>query len=123
MIENIGKAGGVVSDANNAYRKEEAFHGKAEQDLLGLQNDYALKIIDLMTDAEITQTELDLYLIARHAKERNAYVASINPDLQDGGSGMKNADAARILLAVRRDNRRAGLARRRLFTMALTPAN
>ena len=123
MIENIGKSGGVVSDANNAYWKEEAFHGKAERDLLGLENDYALKIIDLMTDAEITQTELDLYLIARHAKERNAYVASINPDLQDGGSGMKNADAARILLAVRRDNRRGGLARRRLFTMALTPAN
>lgn len=33
------------------------------------------------------------YILNRHAPEANAYIASINPELQDGGSGVLTADA------------------------------
>lgn len=38
----------------------------------------------------------DAYLYAKHAKERNAYIRSINPD-NDSGSGMTDAEANAIL--------------------------
>lgn len=41
-------------------------------------------------------TLVDTYLYAKHAKERNAYVRSINPN-NDSGSGMTDAEANAIL--------------------------
>lgn len=46
-----------------------------------------------MLDAEYVGN----WLYARHAQERNARIASINPNMQDGGSGMTNAESAQIL--------------------------
>jgi hypothetical protein len=50
---------------------------------------------------------LDLYLYAKHAPERNARIAAINPKIPAGGSGMTDAEAADVIAAVTR----AGLVR------------
>lgn len=44
-----------------------------------------------------SQAELSELLHAMHAQERNERIATINPDMPDGGSGMTNAEAAAIL--------------------------
>lgn len=52
---------------------------------------------ETMRKAGLSLDQLHDYLLARHAPERNAKVASINPDMQDGGSGILTADAQAIM--------------------------
>ncbi|EOX8159795.1 LPD1 domain-containing protein, partial [Escherichia coli] len=89
--ENIRKTGGKIDDSNNAYMAEELFHGKAENDLNVMKERYVQPLAKLLADYKIAQADLDEYLYARHAPERNAHIAKINPKMPDGGSGMTNA--------------------------------
>ncbi|EFK2717241.1 hypothetical protein A8567_004270 [Escherichia coli] len=99
--ENIRKTGGKIDDSNNAYMAEELFHGKAENDLNVMKERYVQPLAKLLADYKIAQADLDEYLYARHAPERNAHIAKINPKMPDGGSGMTNAEAVEIMQRVR----------------------
>ncbi|EOL1152750.1 LPD38 domain-containing protein [Escherichia coli] len=105
--ENIRKTGGKVDDSNNAYMAEELFHGKAENDLNVMKERYVQPLAKLLADYKIAQADLDEYLYARHAPERNAHIAKINPKMPDGGSGMTNAEAAEIMQRVRNSGKQA----------------
>jgi hypothetical protein len=50
-----------------------------------------------LADAGYTPDQLEELLHAQHAEERNEAVAKINPEFADGGSGMKTAEAHRIM--------------------------
>jgi hypothetical protein len=76
LVEQFGKEGGDTTLA-------EAFPG--------------LKL----KDARLGNLSLlDAYLGARHAAERNAQIAKVNPNQQDGGSGIFTADGDAILNAM-----------------------
>jgi len=85
--------GGPVADPADAYLQEELFHGRAGKRV----KDFALRelrpLLESMRADGITIDELDMYLHAKHAKEANAQVRSVNPNIPDGGSGMTNAEA------------------------------
>ncbi|WP_232612491.1 LPD38 domain-containing protein, partial [Photobacterium phosphoreum] len=101
LQKNISKSGGNINEDNDAYLAEELFHGKAENDLRIMKDSFVKPLADKMAKHDISQAQLDEYLIARHAQERNDYIASINPKFPDGGSGMKNADAQAKLDEIR----------------------
>ncbi|ENS4526940.1 hypothetical protein ACE09S_005037 [Salmonella enterica] len=105
--DNIRKSGGKLDDSNNAYLAEELFHGKAENDLNAMKERYVKPLAKLLAEYDIPQSALDDYLYARHAPERNRYIATINPKMPDGGSGMTNAEAAAIMDRVRRSGKQA----------------
>ncbi|WP_223365690.1 LPD38 domain-containing protein [Salmonella enterica] len=105
--DNIRKSGGKLDDSNNAYLAEELFHGKAENDLNVMKERYVKPMANLLAQYDIPQSALDEYLYARHAPERNAHIAEINPKMPDGGSGMTNAEAAGIMDRVRRSGKQA----------------
>ena len=105
--ENIRKTGGKIDDSNNAYMAEELFHGKAENDLNVMKERYVQPLAKLLADYKIAQADLHEYLYARHAPERNAHIAKINPKMPDGGSGMTNAEAAEIMQRVRNSGKQA----------------
>lgn len=105
--ENIRKTGGKIDDSNNAYMAEELFHGKAENDLNVMKERYVQPLAKLLADYKIAQADLDEYLYARHAPERNAHIAKINTKMPDGGSGMTNAEAAEIMQRVRNSGKQA----------------
>ncbi|HGB3178558.1 TPA: LPD38 domain-containing protein [Salmonella enterica subsp. enterica serovar Chester] len=105
--DNIRKSGGKIDDSNNAYMAEELFHGKAENDLNAMKERYIQPLAKLLAQYDIPQSALDEYLYARHAPERNAHIAKINPKMPDGGSGMTNAEAADIMDKVRRSGKQA----------------
>lgn len=89
---------------HNAYITEETFSGKVGRHLFEIDEDYTKKIIGIMAGGR-GQPTLDpeyvgTWLYARHAQERNARIASINPNMPDGGSGMTSAEAAQILADV-----------------------
>lgn len=105
--DNIRKSGGKLDDSNDVYLAEELFHGKAENDLNVMKERYVKPLAKLLAEYDIPQSALDEYLYARHAPERNAHIAEINPKMPDGGSGMTNAEAAGIMDRVRRSGKQA----------------
>jgi hypothetical protein len=102
---NIAAAGGSVDDSNNAYQAEEAFHGKAENDIRLAREKHIEPLAKGMANYNIKLEDLDDYLSARHAAERNAHIASINPNMPDGGSGMTDKEAGEVLAAAKRSGK------------------
>lgn len=96
VIEAITKSVGKVADAVNVYLQEELFHGRAASRVAEFGARELKPMLNQMKLAGLTMDEVGEFLHARHAKEANAVIAQRNPGdpgMQDGGSGMTNADA------------------------------
>lgn len=98
-----------VPDWQSAYMHETLMHGKAEEDTREIETTYLEPMFKIMRDNKISLGEAGEYLYAKHAPERNAYIAEINPDMPDGGSGLTDAQAADIVSAFRREGKLAAL--------------
>ena len=86
-----------LPDALRGYIGETLHSGKQKRDMDDLEKDYIAPLASVMRDNDIDVDDLGLYLIAKHAKERNDYIASINEKMPDGGSGMYTEDAKRVI--------------------------
>lgn len=58
------------------------------------------KLLEQVGKMGVTKADVDRYLVARHAKERNDHVARINPSMKDGGSGLTYKEAEEIIRKV-----------------------
>lgn len=104
----IQQSGGNIEEEADPYLAEELYHGRLEKDLEDFRHRYVEPLAEGLARARISQADLDDYVYALHAPERNAVVAERNPSdesLQDGGSGMTNAEAADIVEKVRRSGK------------------
>lgn len=103
IIEGIRAAGGVVSDKWNAYMQEALYHGRAATRTENFLTDEMKPLIDRMKESGIGMAELNDYLHARHAKERNTVMAERNPDREGNEdlSGMSNEKADAVLKSAR----------------------
>lgn len=110
LEDAIRRTGQDIEEEADVYLAEELFHGKVEYDLRQLREQYVEPLAEGLAKAGISQAELDDYLYARHAPERNATIAERNPDdpdMQDGGSGMTNAEAAEVIERVANSGQQA----------------
>lgn len=93
VVQGIKEASGKLDERWDAYLQEELFHGRAAKRV----KDFAMRelnpLLERMAKSGVNMQEFDEYLHARHAKEANAQVASVNPQMPDGGSGMTDKDA------------------------------
>jgi len=87
----------------DAYMGEELMSGKLKSDFDGLESDFVKPIGDILRANDMDVDDAGLYLMAKHARERNAYIASINKSMPDGGSGLTNEQADQVLNAARED--------------------
>jgi hypothetical protein len=116
--EGAEKAGFKLDEHETPDLTAELYPGRVGDQLKKIARRYFTPITDTMRQAGVgldhsgvqvtlpsngKQVDIgtDLFLTARHAHERNARIAAINPRLPDGGSGMSNADATAILDAVK----------------------
>ncbi len=87
------------------------FEGRTEKRL----KDYWLKawkpVLDAIAKSGLTREDVHQYLYARHAPERNAHIADINPDMPEGGSGMTNEEAQAIMDRFASEGKREALER------------
>lgn len=100
--EAVMRATGAPLPADhNAYLTETTFSGKVGRHLFEIDEDFTKPIIAKIaaTKGGLTADSVGEWLTARHAAERNAQIAKINPQMPDGGSGMMTADAQAILAA------------------------
>lgn len=102
--------GTKVDKKNSPYYAEERYTTRVGYRLDQIEERFTRPIVALISSApspiRITDASgnerkgyeaVSLWLMARHAKERNAHIASINPKMPDGGSGLTNAEADAIL--------------------------
>lgn len=96
VVESITKTVGAIKDSLNVYLQEELFHGRAAKRVADFGARELTPMLNQMRMANLSMDEVEEFLHARHAKEANAVIAQRNPDnpdMQDGGSGMTNAEA------------------------------
>ncbi|MAX33834.1 MAG: hypothetical protein CME72_12305 [Halomonadaceae bacterium] len=106
----IKKAGGHINEDNDTYIAEELYYGKTENDLRALKKRFIQPLADGLAKADISLSDLDSFIYARHAPERNERIARRNPDdpsYEDGGSGMTNERAAEIMADIDASGKRA----------------
>ncbi|HET8898006.1 MAG TPA: LPD38 domain-containing protein, partial [Rhodanobacteraceae bacterium] len=93
----MGATGRSIADDADAYRLENLMHGRAADRLDALDRTAVKPLMKSMKQQGISPKLLMDYLYARHAPERNARIASINPAMPDGGSGLSTQQAQDIL--------------------------
>lgn len=101
----ITKAGRTIDDHKDVYTKEQLFYGRVDHLLKALESKYVQPLALAMAAEKVSIEQLDQYLYARHAPEANAYIATINPELPDGGSGMLTRDAIEFMNSLKADRR------------------
>lgn len=93
-------AGRQIPEYADAYLHEELFYGKTEADLLKFEDDYVEPLVQALSRSDVSVDDLDLFLYAKHAPERNAHIQEINQEFRENdipGSGMSDQEAADIL--------------------------
>lgn len=101
MIENVETMGGVVTDATNVYIAEQLAGSRTVQEVEHREAtlyDPLFKALEreAKADKPITAKELEDFLYARHAPERNAYLRAAGSKVANP-SGMSDAEAEAIL--------------------------
>ncbi|MCP5014638.1 MAG: hypothetical protein GY938_05065 [Ketobacter sp.] len=99
----------ALAEHLDAYQAESLYYGKAGQLLDDLRNDKILPIIEALNDRGLSMEDMDLYLYARHAPERNEYIGTINRKFADAGSGMSNDEAFEVMERFHRQGKLIGL--------------
>jgi hypothetical protein len=101
MVDFIKQNGGTVPDALDAYMAEELMHGRVADSLESREEDLYNPLMKYIKDTGLSMGDLEAYLYARHAKERNQRIREINPNSDPAvGSGMSDEEADQILSSV-----------------------
>jgi hypothetical protein len=100
VLDAVKEQGGTVGEAQNFYDANTLMPGRIQAAMDDFKNNVMQPMIDKAVRYDIDLDELALYAYAKHAEERNDYIASINQRMPDGGSGMKTGDANTILQQV-----------------------
>jgi hypothetical protein len=96
VLRAIREAGVAVKEKFDAYLLETNYHGRAAARVDAFADGELRKLMEDMAMRKLTMADLDDYLWARHAPERNAANNRTNPTITDG-SGMSDAQSAAIL--------------------------
>ena len=110
----------MVGEAQNFYDANTLMPGRVQAAMDEFKDNVIAPLAQKAAEYNIDFDELSLYAYAKHAKERNAYIASINKRFPDGGSGMTNADADKILADVAAGGKQAQYDEMHKDLMAIT---
>ena len=84
-----------LADNVDIYRAEERYSGRASAKIKLLKEKIVDPMLKYIAKSPYELEDVDLYLHARHAKERNAKMLEISG--KENGSGMSDAEAEKIL--------------------------
>lgn len=116
--------GGEINDLNDVYMLEQLYHGKVFHELEAREKNLQLPLLEALKAAhdgplKIMPKDLEDYLYARHAAERNAYLRARGaPD--ENPSGMSDEEAGSILDRFALDGKQPALERLAAMVDAIT---
>ena len=97
LVDYVNDNGGNVSQAMNTYVQQDLLSGRTADMLKQRNEGLYQKLINAIANSQVGMNDFENYLYARHAPERNDHIASINPEMPDGGSGMSYDTAEEIM--------------------------
>lgn len=100
-VEALRKAGQTVPDDYDAYLGETLYHGRVARRTETFIEGEVDPLAKAIKQSGLEVAEIEDFLLARHAPERNAQVAKVNPKIQDGGAG-KNSKGVLMTTAAAR---------------------
>jgi hypothetical protein len=106
VIEAINQTGKQIDEDWNVYLQEELFHGRTAKQTTDFLQTELRPLVEDMQKRNVTLDDFEEYLHNRHAEERNKQIAKVNPNMQDGGSGIDTADAQAYLAGLTADQKR-----------------
>jgi GNAT superfamily N-acetyltransferase len=107
LIQSIKSTGKKLNEQFDAYMKEENYHGRLAKRTDNFLNDEMRPVLEDMQEKGVTLDELETFLLNRHAKEANAYIARINPTgFPEAGSSVSDADADAYMAALTPEKRK-----------------
>jgi len=83
----IKDANRQITEGFDARLAETLFPGRVARETENFLDVEVKPVLEFMAKNGVTQNELSDYMLARHAPERNAQIARVNDDMQDGGAG------------------------------------
>jgi hypothetical protein len=98
---------GQIADEQDPYLQEELFHGRAAMATKEFLEKSIRPLLTEMQARGVDMSDFEEFLHNRHAERRNVQVAKVNPKMQDGGSGIKTADARAYLAGLPVGKKRA----------------
>jgi hypothetical protein len=108
IVEAVKSTGKQIASQWNPYLQEELYHGRTANASQEFQDKEWLPLLKDMDKKGVTVGELEKYLLNRHAEDYNKLVAKRNPnrpEMQDGGSSVKTADARKYLADLDKDTK------------------
>lgn len=106
------QSGKALAEGANPYLAEELMSGKVGAKLEHLADEMVGPMFEQIKAEGLTVDEVETYLYARHAPERNARISEINPEFGEGtGSGMTDAEAQSIMERVEMEGKKEALER------------
>jgi hypothetical protein len=106
MVQAINSQVGEIDTKWDPYKREILYHGRASDAVKKFLRYDVKALVEKASAMGLTMPEVKEYLHNRHAPERNAYVAKINPSMPDGGSGIDTDVAEKYLKDLPADKRK-----------------
>lgn len=104
LIQSIESTGRKIHEQFDAYMKEENYHGRLAKRTEDFLDDEMRPLLQDMQDQGVTLDELEKFLLNRHAKEANAYIAKINPTgFPDAGSSVTDEAADEYMASLSKE--------------------
>ena len=105
--------GQAIPQVQDAKMAQKLMTGRRNAALEDFQRDFVKPLHKAIAREKVSRDEIGLYLIAKHAIERNSLAATRDPKLFgiDGGSGMNTDVAERYILEFRAAGKEPGLER------------
>lgn len=105
MLEVIKDSGGQVTDLTDPYLIEQLYHGRVVERIEKREQDLYLPLMNAIQNSpRVSLKDVEDYLYARHAPERNAELRAAGSEAVDP-SGMSDAEAAEIMNQMRIDGK------------------
>ena len=93
VVQAITEEIGDIGDRWDPYLNEELFHGRTSTQTQDFLKDELQPLLKDMVARGVQLDEFEQYLHNRHAEARNNFIATRNPNMPDGGSGIFNQEA------------------------------
>jgi hypothetical protein len=97
LLEDIQAKGGKVADTMNVYVREQLYHGRVAHAIEDRVAELYKPALDaIKTNKNISLTDVEEYLYARHAPERNTHLRAAGSP-EENPSGMSDEEAQTIM--------------------------
>jgi hypothetical protein len=111
MVAAARRDGGVVNDLNDTYQVQQLSDGRAYYQIQDAEETLYTPLFEAIHEARkdgISIDDVETYLLAKHAPERNAFLRSRKSPVKDP-SGMSDADAYAFIDRTRTEGKAAQL--------------